>query len=805
MSARNRPLVLWLAVSLVGVLLLWLAFPYAFPLLSDDWQVTRSEARAIALERLRDLGEPIDNAYVVVELDGDGLLERRLLEELPAVGNEAVRSSLLAKAHRRWEVRVYSPGARVREWVYQCLVAFDGEVLALRRRLPRADAEEAIDETDAMGQALTYLRSQGIDLGGLEHEPKILRDQRTERRDLTLQYRFKDSVLGADLPHGWEVWFTGDTLAGFGLWYEDPKSEQLGGLFRQLQLINFGQYGIAILLLVLVTIPFLKRYHDGQLGVRRGAQLLLAVLAAGLVFVLLCSQSMSSGANVGFLTRRQTTWFIGTFVVLTQMLMLGMLALTSWSVGESLCRDRWPQKLASFDALFRLRWANATVALSSLRGIAGGLLMAGLLVGGAALLRRAGAWIPSSMVMGMELGTALPSLALLSIVPSFLLAPAIFVCLLLPTWASDRLGDGLGLVISVLAAAILLPMFLIALPLQWGFLAWALAAVVPVLIFRYGDLLSALLTVLFAALTPSVMPLLGAVDPAIQVHGYATLLIAALPMLLSLRRLGSDDEFVYFYDDVPPHVRRIAERERQSVELETARRIQSSILPRLPPQLNGVEIAHSYLPASEVGGDFYDVLALEDGRLAVAVGDVAGHGVSSGLVMSMAKSALAVQVSFNPEIEAVLETLNRTVYQGARQRLLTTLCYALIDPARNEMLYASAGHLFPYRVSANGQVEPLVTASYPLGVRGEIDVQVKNARLEDGDTVFLYSDGLVEATPEASDEPFGFTRLEASLARHAGMAPGQLRDAVLLDVEAFTGAHPRADDLTVLVLRLGAN
>ena len=90
-------------------------------------------------------------------------------------------------------------------------------------------------------------------------------------------------------------------------------------------------------------------------------------------------------------------------------------------------------------------------------------------------------------------------------------------------------------------------------------------------------------------------------DPTLQVHGWLPLALVAAPLLVSLRALGSGREFVYRYEDVPPHVRRIAERERQRVELETARRIQSSILPELPPRLHGVEIAHAYLPASEVG------------------------------------------------------------------------------------------------------------------------------------------------------------------------------------------------------------
>jgi sigma-B regulation protein RsbU (phosphoserine phosphatase) len=277
-----------------------------------------------------------------------------------------------------------------------------------------------------------------------------------------------------------------------------------------------------------------------------------------------------------------------------------------------------------------------------------------------------------------------------------------------------------------------------------------------------------------------------------------------LPALISLRFLESGEVFAYRYDDVPPHVRRIAERERQRVELETARQIQSSILPDLPEQLNGVELAHLYLPASEVGGDFYDVLALEDGRLAVAVGDVAGHGVSSGLVMSMARSALAVQTAFNPDVLEVFKTLNRVVFQSARKRLLATLCYAVVDPRRKEMQFASAGHLFPYRVTPDGEVSSLESVSYPLGVRNPIDIVPRAARLDPGDTLFLFSDGLIEARAEGSDEMFGFDRLEESLQRNAGLAPGQLRDVLLEELEEFTRSAPREDDLTLLVLRMPA-
>jgi serine phosphatase RsbU (regulator of sigma subunit) len=169
--------------------------------------------------------------------------------------------------------------------------------------------------------------------------------------------------------------------------------------------------------------------------------------------------------------------------------------------------------------------------------------------------------------------------------------------------------------------------------------------------------------------------------------------------------------------------------------------------------------------------------------------------------MSMAKSALAVQVTFNPEVAAVFGTLNRMVFQTARKRLLATLCYAVLDPKSRELLYASAGHLFPYVVSAGGGVHALESIAYPLGVRGELVVEPRMARLEAGDILFLFSDGLVEARTERGDE-FGFERLEQSLARHFEGGVLGVRDGVLADIERWTRGAPREDDQTILVLKM---
>lgn len=802
---NSRELLIWSAVGLAGMALLAWAYPRVFPLLPGGWEVSRAEAETIALERFRDLGEPAAEPYVVVRLRTDFQLERRMqLLATQRHDPEALAASWPAQTLMAWDVRVFDRGATPQEWTHYALISRVGEVLALRRESwEDDDSDETLDEAGARRQAAEFLESHGFDLARYDAEPEVQRDEVGNQTSLLLRYRQGDLVAG-EYPYGVEVHFDRGAPSGFGFWLDDARVDELQGTFRQVQLVGFGRVALFYFLLPLVAVPFLKRYHDGQLGVRRGMQFFFLSLAAGIVFIVLNARIISSGTSAGFLTRHQTTWMVGGFSLVFQFLGLAVLALMAWSVGESLCRERWPQKLASLDALFRLKWRNATVARSSLRGLAAGTLMAGVLFALATVGHGAGAWAITGIVYGGSgFDSAVPALSFLTGNVSYFVPIYLFVCLLVPCWATDRLGSSAGLAFAVLTAVVIAPV-LFVLPLEWGWAMWAVVAGVPVLLFRFGDLLSGVMAGLTAALLTNVVPALFVGEPSIRVHGLVALGALAAPLIASVRYLGSDEEFVYTYDDVPPHVRRIAERERQRVEIETARNIQSSILPELPPQLNGVEISHSYLPASEVGGDFYDVLALDDGRLAVAVGDVAGHGVSSGLVMSMARSALAVQVTFDPAVESVFATLNRMVFQSARRRLLSTLVYAILDPAQGELHYASAGHVFPYLVSPSGDVEPLKASSYPLGVRGEIDVRTRTSKLEVGDSVFMYSDGLVEATPEDSDEPFGFDRLEASLKRHAAKSPRHLRDAVLADVESFTGRQVRDDDLTVLVLRLPA-
>ena len=583
---------------------------------------------------------------------------------------------------------------------------------------------------------------------------------------------------------------------------EDPNRAQIQQRLQLFSLLSTAWILVPYLLFPFAAFSFLRRYHEGEIGVRRAIEVFAVVFLAGAALVISTARATTEGTSFG-LSRALTSWAWGFQLTILWISAIAVIAALSWSVGESRCRERWGAKLAAFDALFQRRWSNATVARSSLRGLGVGAVLSALLLLMLAAARPLGLTSGMSFLFGPWWENAgWPGITLLLVTLVLGLYVELFTWLFLLSPAVERLGTwGGGAAVAILTGIIFWPPIFIDPAWASAFFGIFKAAILIAVFLRY-DLLSALLASFTSTMLIPAIPLLTADAPFLQLQGAIPLLAVAVPFLLSARHLASDEEFQYRYEDVPPHVKRIAERERQRVELETARRIQSSILPDLPPRLAGVDLAHAYLPASEVGGDFYDVMDLEDGRLAVAVGDVAGHGVSSGLVMSMAKSTLALQVTVDPDVEVVLQTLNRMVYKTARQRLLTTLCYALLDTRKLELTYGSAGHLAPFRIDSGGRAEALEAASYPLGVRDPSAYFVRTVPLASGDRLFLFSDGVVEACREDSDELFGFDRLRESLERHAGESPDGLRDGVLEDLRQFMGPTPRDDDQTILVLQL---
>ena len=244
-----------------------------------------------------------------------------------------------------------------------------------------------------------------------------------------------------------------------------------------------------------------------------------------------------------------------------------------------------------------------------------------------------------------------------------------------------------------------------------------------------------------------------------------------------------------------------ARREAIERELEIARQLQRSLLPSASFRAPGVEIAADFLPASAIGGDFYHFAQWGENRLLVAIADVSGHGLSTGIVMSAAKallSALATDYCPCPEL---LRRLDTELRAHTARRHFVTLGLAAFDLGKGLVELTNAGHPYPYRLQRDGTLSEVENPSRPLGVGLPQDFRCVPAEVAPGDLWIFYSDGVIEAQ-NPQGEVFGFERFEAVLATCAGKTAAETRDCVLAAWQAFAGCDCPEDDRTLLVLRI---
>ncbi len=245
----------------------------------------------------------------------------------------------------------------------------------------------------------------------------------------------------------------------------------------------------------------------------------------------------------------------------------------------------------------------------------------------------------------------------------------------------------------------------------------------------------------------------------------------------------------------------VSEKERLQSEIEIAASIQRNLLPKEGPQFRGVSFSAHFEPTTSIGGDYYDVFNLDKTRLAVAIGDVSGHGLSTGLVMAMVKAAITTLVEEGAEETSLFRRLNELVYRSTERRAFMTLAFTIFDLERGTIRHTNAGHLYPYLLR-DGATAPLSIEcpSLPLGVREEMTTRTAEVPLQEGDAIVYLSDGIVEAQDENGD-PLGFEQLETLLGSLEDRSPSALRNAILEEVARHSGTRPADDDRTVMVLR----
>ena len=234
-------------------------------------------------------------------------------------------------------------------------------------------------------------------------------------------------------------------------------------------------------------------------------------------------------------------------------------------------------------------------------------------------------------------------------------------------------------------------------------------------------------------------------------------------------------------------------------DLEVARQIQFGLLPFEPFEREGIAIRAAMRPANTVGGDYFDVIDLGPGRIAVVIGDVAGKGMPAALLMALLQGSLRTLITAGFRGPELISKLNDHLFANIPSNRLITLFYGELDMATGTLVYVNAGHNPPYRLDAEGGMERLTATGMALGIVPSGEFEARQARLQPGDRVFLYTDGVTEAE-SLHDLDYGEPRLEAYLAAARGASDQELIEGVRADVLAFCGSSPPRDDMTLMVV-----
>ena len=248
---------------------------------------------------------------------------------------------------------------------------------------------------------------------------------------------------------------------------------------------------------------------------------------------------------------------------------------------------------------------------------------------------------------------------------------------------------------------------------------------------------------------------------------------------------------------------RLISAHEQQRELDIAKNIQLGLLPTKVPDVPGVKLAGICIPAKEVGGDYYDYLLHDDGRLDLVIADVSGHNVGAALVMAETRTLIRCRSGklFTPQ--EILHDLNQFFYEDlTRAELFITLFYLRYCSDTREVICASAGHSPTLHWRAKtGQCDRLNPEGLIIGVKKEFPYEQESFTLEDGDVLLLYTDGIIEAA-NAEDELFGEDRLADLLGAHNHLPPQELIDHIIEQVQLFSGHHSFLDDVSLLVMQV---
>lgn len=618
----------------------------------------------------------------------------------------------------------------------------------------------------------------------------VFKEQSAITKNLKSDYRFSWQALSpvTNKPIILTVEMTGRDISKYAIEYT-VDSKETG--------INYISTILIILFIVIVTIALIitayRRIKAYELGFK-------IALWVGLFY------SISFGFTLYSEVNMQQNW-ASLIPLIFGGLFLGGAAVITWAISESVSRDVWKEKLTSLDLLMNGHLFDSRFSISLLRGVQFGTALAAFWL---VLLFIAGN-ITTFAIISKESKDLVP---FHSIVPSFaLLNNAFFAHLfMIPVFflftlsgLRKRISNDIlllifcGIIWGLIGESGIKPFYI-------GNILDAMVGIILAYIFYKYDLITTAVSVFTFFPLLSGFVFLNLDGDTYTQTAFMLLGVYLLILLFSVAGYLTKDKLADLDSITPVFVKNITERQRMQRELEIARDVQMSFLPKSNPDFKGLDIAAKCYPALEVGGDYYDFVRLSENKIGVIIGDVSGKGTQAAFYMTLTKGFLRAISKTSESPAEVLTLMNELFYDNVERGTFISMIYGIFDNEKKIFKLARAGHNpVIVRNSARGKVEMLNPTGLALGLEKGLLFGKTISELEinyDKDDVFVfYTDGFTEAMNKKQEE-FTEERLLDSVHKLSSFTAEESITKIHKEVSEFIGKAPQHDDMTIVIIRV---
>lgn len=609
---------------------------------------------------------------------------------------------------------------------------------------------------------------------------------RTDRLDYNFSWQTKSNTI---LNYTLQAQVKGDQVSNFAIQVvlPDEYKKNETDVFEIATTIIF-----TLLIIISVLIVGFKRFRAYEVGFKLAVAFGIFVLISFIVKELL---------------ERFTNfeWTILLGLGLGGIFISGA-AVILWAISETIFREIWNQKFLSLDLIYHRKIIHSYVGKAIINGITFGLGLASVFF---VLLYAISyysnvSFTGENFISQSHISAKLPLLNIfLGVFNAYsMLAVSFFMFL---TAAIKRYinNDIIFVIASGLIWALFIPSNVN--PLTAGIPVNLIIGILLSIILIKYDLLSTLLSYLLFKFFIKATELSFLAESTLLNEWYILIGICVVLILLGIILVLRKDNFTDYDSITPKFVENITERQRLKKELDVARHVQMSFLPKENPTLKGIDIASICIPAFEVGGDYYDFIHLGKNKLGIIIGDVSGKGTQAAFYMTLTKGFLKAIAKHTDSPADVLTKMNELFYENVERGRFISMIYSVIDLETKLIRIARAGHNPVIYHNASGNVRLISPNGLALGLeKGDLFSRViteSEEKIESGKTFIFYTDGFTEAVNKKGEE-YGLDRMIEIAKSWNYSSASHIQDKMMADVNKFIGKAQQHDDMTMVIVKI---